>query len=45
MSLTEGSGVRKQDGKTVIGNIASNAIGRDLTFDFIRDKWSTVYDL
>ena len=44
MSLTKDSGVRKADGRTVISRIASNSIGRDLAFDFIRDKWSIVVD-
>ena len=44
MSLTEDSGVRKADGRKVISKIASNPIGRDMAFDFVRDKWSTVID-
>merc|ERR1711874_456243 len=44
MSLTEGSGVRKQDGSLVMGSVARNTVGRDLAFDFIRDKWSVVKD-
>merc|ERR1712203_1007006 len=38
MSLTEGSGVRKQDGSSVIGSVARNTVGRYLAFDFIRDN-------
>lgn len=44
MSLTEGSGVRKADGRSVISRIAINNIGRDLAFDYIRDNWDTVVD-
>ena len=44
MSLTEGSGIRKQDSRTVIASLASNDIGRDLTFDFVRQKWSKILD-
>ena len=44
MSLTEGSGIRKADGKIVISRIASNEIGRDLAFNFIRDKWAKVLE-
>merc|ERR1712038_1268486 len=44
MSLTEGSGVRKQDGSGVIGSVARNTVGRYLAFDFIRDKWAIVKD-
>ena len=43
-SLTEGSGVRKADGRTVISRIAHNLIGRDLAFDFVRDKWDRVVE-
>ncbi len=42
MSLTPSSGVRQQDGRGVISNIAYNIVGRDLAFDFIRDKWDEV---
>jgi hypothetical protein len=42
MSLTPDSGVRQQDGRSVISNIAGNTVGRDLAFDFIRDKWEEV---
>jgi len=44
MSLTEGSGIRKADGRSVISRIAINLVGRDLAFDFIRDKWDRVVD-
>lgn len=44
MSLTEGSGIRSQDGRTVVSNIASNNIGRDITFDFIRENWDVVLE-
>jgi len=43
-SLTEGSGVRKADGRTVISRIAHNLVGRDLAFDFVRDKWDLILD-
>jgi len=42
MSLTENSGVRKQDGSSVIGGVARNTVGRYLAFDFIQDKWPKV---
>ena len=45
MSISEGSGVRKGDGFSVIGDIASNTIGRCLTFDFINDQWERVHEL
>lgn len=45
MSITEGSGVRKGDGYNVMGDIASNTIGRCLAFDFISDQWERVHEL
>ena len=45
MSLTPDSGVRRQDGSTVIGGVARNTVGRYLAFDFIRDKWDTVKNM
>ena len=44
MSLTKGSGIRKQDAKIVISKIARNNVGRDLAFDFVRDNWDRVVD-
>ena len=38
-SLTEGSGLRRQDGGGVAASVASNSHGRDLAFDFVRDNW------
>ena len=43
MSLTEGSGIRKADGRSVISRVAINEYGRDLAFDFIRDNWDRVH--
>ena len=43
-TLTENSGIRKADGRTVISRIAHNTIGRDLAFDFVRDKWDKILD-
>jgi len=42
MSLTPDSGVRKQDGSTVIGSVARNTVGRYLALDFIQDQWPAV---
>ena len=44
MSLTESSGVRKADGRSVISRVAVNNVGQSLAFDFIRDKWSRVIE-
>ncbi len=38
-SVTEGSGLRLQDGGGVVSGVASNPHGRDLAFDFVRDNW------
>ena len=43
-SLSDGSGIRKADGRSVVSRIASNTFGRDLAFDFIRDKWDRVIE-
>ncbi len=40
MSLTAGSGIRKQDGDFVIASVAYNTVGRDLAFDFVRNNWN-----
>lgn len=42
MSLTSGSGVRRQDGSKVIGSVARNTVGRYLAFNFLRDKWELI---
>jgi aminopeptidase N len=42
MSLTSGSGVRRQDGSKVIGSVARNTVGRYLAFNFLRDKWDLI---
>jgi hypothetical protein len=44
MSITPSSGVRKQDGFKVIGDIAANTVGRSLAFDFINEEWDAVHD-
>ena len=47
MSLTEDSGVRKQDGYRVIVGVSRNLIGRYIAWNWIRDNWdrlSSYYD-
>jgi len=44
MTITPGSGVRRQDGSKVISYIGLNTLGRDMAFDFLRDKWSIIKD-
>ena len=45
MSLTPGSGVRRQDTSGVIEGVSSNTVGRYLAFDFIREEWDTVKEV
>ncbi|KZS09066.1 Aminopeptidase N [Daphnia magna] len=51
-SLDPTSGIRRNDASSVFINVGSNPIGRDLTFDFIQNRWSdmvayfpSLYDL
>ena len=47
MSIDSKSGIRKQDGTTVIASVAKNSIGRDLTWNWLRNDWeriSSYYD-
>jgi len=45
MSVTADSGVRKQDGAKVLGNVALNTVGRYLAFDFIEQEWERVSEI
>mgnify|MGYP006897148871 CR=1 FL=1 len=36
MAFTDGSGIRKQDSGTVFEAVATNDIGRDLAWDYLR---------
>lgn len=38
-SLTENSGVRKQDLLRVFVTVSNNAIGMPITFNFLRENW------
>lgn len=38
-AFTEGGGVRRQDASTVFRAVARNDIGRDLAWNFLRDRW------
>lgn len=42
MSLDPTSGIRKQDGTTVISAIASNDVGRYMTWNWLRNKWDEI---
>lgn len=44
MSLTDGSGVRRQDGYKVISGVASNTVGWYLAFDFLKQEWPRVFE-
>lgn len=38
-ATTEGTGIRKQDGPTVLRAVAAQDTGNYVAFDFIREKW------
>ena len=42
MSIDEGSGIRKQDGSTVIKSVATNVVGRDLVWNWMRNDWNRI---
>ena len=42
MSIDSNSGIRKQDGSTVIKSVARNQIGRDITWDWLRSDWKRI---
>ena len=42
MTIDPNSEIRKQDGSSVVSYIARNPIGRYMTWDWIRNKWSKV---
>jgi len=44
MSVNAESGVRKQDGSKVLGNVALNTVGRYLAFDFVQQEWDKIYE-
>ncbi|XP_021963123.1 aminopeptidase N isoform X2 [Folsomia candida] len=39
-SITENSGIRKQDTSIVLRSMAATSVGNYLTFNFVRDKWA-----
>ncbi|OXA55298.1 Aminopeptidase N [Folsomia candida] len=39
-SITENSGIRKQDTPLVLRSVAATSVGGYLTFNFVRDKWA-----
>ena len=42
MSIDKESGIRKQDGATVIRSVARNSVGRDLVWNWLRNDWDRV---
>jgi len=51
-SLNSTFGIRRQDASSVFRNVANNMVGRNLIFDFLRNRWedtvnyfSSLYDL
>ncbi|KAG8230287.1 hypothetical protein J437_LFUL010190 [Ladona fulva] len=41
-SVTENSGIRKQDAARVFAAVSSNVIGQPLAFNFLREKWDKI---
>ena len=42
MSIDKNSGVRKQDGSRVIISVATNSVGRDLVWNWLRNDWKRI---
>ncbi|ROT67360.1 putative aminopeptidase N-like isoform X1 [Penaeus vannamei] len=38
-AFTEGSGIRRQDARTVFRAVANNDVGRYIAWDFLRNRW------
>lgn len=45
MSLDPTSGIRRSDASSVFRNVASNRLGRDIAFDFLRSRWTEMVAL
>ncbi|XP_054718668.1 aminopeptidase Ey-like [Uloborus diversus] len=43
-SLSSDSGIRRQDGSYVFRSVGAKLYGRDLTFNYIRDKWNVIFE-
>lgn len=43
--LNSSSGIRKQDGSYAFRSVATNLYGRDIAFNYLRDKWDKVYKI
>ncbi|XP_042893880.1 aminopeptidase N-like, partial [Penaeus japonicus] len=42
MAFTEGSGIRRQDARTVFRAVANNDIGRYLAWDYLKNHWEDI---
>ena len=42
MSIDPSAGIRKQDGSTVIKSVATNPVGRDLVWNWLRNDWKRI---
>ena len=42
MTIDPDSGIRKQDGSEVINSVATNSIGRDLAWNWLRNDWDRI---
>lgn len=41
-AVTENSGIRKQDTARVFASVASNVIGQQLTYRFLKNNWTRI---
>ncbi|XP_013790479.2 aminopeptidase N-like [Limulus polyphemus] len=44
-SLNQSSGIKRQDGTYVFRSVASNIYGRDIAFNYLREKWDILLDI
>ncbi|KAK8402122.1 hypothetical protein O3P69_001306 [Scylla paramamosain] len=44
MAFTKDTGIRKQDAVMVFYSVASNTVGQDLAWTFLRDQWHDIID-
>jgi hypothetical protein len=42
MALNESSGIRRQDGQSILKEIALNPVGTNLVFHLLNDKWDFI---
>ena len=44
MAIDPKSGIKKQDSNAVISGVAKNKVGRDLTWNWLRANWKSIYN-